>query len=148
MERMVFSSLGFQLVRLAHAHRNLIRCEMQNHGLHRGQPPVLFALHQKDGMSNSELAGFLEITPASVTNKVKRMEKAGLVIRRGDPEDERLSRAYLTDKGRGLLDELRQSMFEMEVAMLAGFDDNEVKLLKAGLKRVIDNIEAYDNRYK
>jgi hypothetical protein len=39
-------------------------------------------------------------------------------------------------------------MFEMEAAMLDGFDDNEVKRLKAGLKRVIDNIEAYENRDK
>ena len=33
---------------------------------------------------------------------IQRMERSGFVERRSDPEDERLSRVYLTERGRAL----------------------------------------------
>lgn len=131
------------MIRLMHAHRSMIRCQIQDLGLHRGQPSVLFALDRNDGLSNSELAEFLEITPATLTNKVKRMEKANLVIRKRDANDERVSRIYLTDEGRSLMGELRSLMFEMETAMLAGFSDSEVQQLKDDVRKILINIEAH-----
>ncbi len=139
----VFDTIGFLLLRLGRAHRYLIRNEMQAFGLFRGQPPVLFALNKKDGMSNSEMAEFLEITPATLTNKVKRMEKANLVIRKRDPEDERVSRIFLTEKGKGLINELHQSMQEIEEILLKGFSGSEEQRLKGDLLKIIENIEAH-----
>jgi len=144
MKNKVFDSFGFLLLHLGRAHHSLIRKQMHRLGLHRGQPPVLFALHKQDGMSNSDLAEFLEITPATLTNKVKRMEKAELVLRRRDPADERVSRIYLTDKGRGLMDELRRSVVEKDAAMLEGFSKSEKKQLKDDLLKVLKNIETYE----
>jgi len=94
-------------------------------------------------MSNSELAEFLEITPATLTNKVKRMEKAGLVIRQRDEDDERVSRIYLTDKSRSFMDRLHKSMIEMESAMLKGFSDSEIQRIKADIRKILENIEVY-----
>ena len=53
-------------------------------GLCRGQPFVLHALWEEEGIPHSVLAGRLNVTPATVTNMLKRMEKAGLVQRRQD----------------------------------------------------------------
>jgi len=144
MKNKVFDSFGFLLLHLGRAHHSLIRKQMHRLGLHRGQPPVIFALHKQDGMSNSDLAEFLEITPATLTNKVKRMEKAELVLRRRDPDDERVSRIYLTDKGRGLMDKLRQSVEQKDAAMLEGFSKSEKKRLKDDLLKVLKNIETYE----
>ncbi len=146
MENLVFDSIGFVLLKVFRAHQGLVRCKMRDLGLHRGQPPVLFALYENDGMSNSEMAEYLEITPATLTNKVKRMEKSQLVVRRGDPDDERLSRIYLTDKGRGLMDTLRGSMIDMEEIILSGFSDSETEQLKTLLKMVVENVESYQSR--
>ncbi len=145
MDNDIFKSFGFLLVRLVRAHRDLIRREMHALGLHRGQPHVLFALHQTDGMANSQLAEFLEITPATLTNKIKRMEKAGVVLRQRDPDDERVSRIYLTEKGRGLIDDLRLSMHDMESILLEGFSPSEINHLKASLEKVLKNLEKHAN---
>jgi len=147
MENKIFDSLGFLLLHMGRAHHNLIRKQTHTLKLHRGQPPVLFALQKNDGMSNSELADFLEITPATLTNKVKRMERADLVVRRRDPEDERINRIYLTDKGRGLMDKLRQSMIDMETAMLRGFSETEVERLKDDMFKILKNIELYTDKF-
>jgi DNA-binding MarR family transcriptional regulator len=140
-----YNSIGFLLLRVVRLHRGLMRHRMEELGLHRGQPPVMFALQKRDGIPNSELAEFLEITPATLTNKVKRMEKSGLVIRRRDPEDERVSRIYMTDKGRGIMDELHKLVMEMEDILLAGFSEAETAELKSQILRVVKNIEAGDS---
>lgn len=147
MDDKIFDSLGFLLLHICRAHHTLIRKQVYTLKLHRGQPPVLFALYRKDGMSNSDLAAFLEITPATLTNKVKRMEKADLVIRKRDPKDERVSRIFLTDKGRGLMDNLHQMMEVMETEMLRGFGESEVRQLREGMLKILDNIEVYTDTF-
>lgn len=141
MECEIFDTFGFLITRLVHAHRNMIRQKIHALGLHRGQPHVMFALQAHPGLSNSEMAQFLAITPATLTNKVKRMEKSGLVIRQRDPEDERVSRIYLTEQGSGLMEKLHQTMFEMENILLEGFSDPEIKILKNQISKVLQNIE-------
>lgn len=146
MDSEIYNSLDFLLRRIILAHHNLSRHKMQELGLHRGQPPVLFALQEHDGIPNSEMAEFLHITPATLTNKVKRMEKAGLVIRRRDPEDERVSRIYITDKGRGIMNSLHDSIMDREKVLLTGFSAEEVEQVKTQMRRILANIEAGDSR--
>jgi len=148
MDNGIFDSFGFLLVRVVRAHRGMIRHKMHELGLHRGQPHVMFALQKHEGMSNSEMAEFMEITPATLTNMVKRMEKAGLVVRRRDPDDERVSRIYMTDKGRGLMGELRVSMLEMEDVLLDGFSETEVQDLKSHIHKVLENIEEEECQHE
>jgi DNA-binding MarR family transcriptional regulator len=44
----------------------------------------------------------LQVHPASVTNAAMRLETAGLVIRRADPDDGRIVLVQITDDGRDL----------------------------------------------
>jgi DNA-binding MarR family transcriptional regulator len=127
---------------MVHAHHGLVRQKFRELGLHRGQPPVMFALDEKDGPSNSELAETLRITPATMTNKIKRMERAGLVMRRRDPEDERVSRVYMTDKGHSIMSRLRTSIDEIDAILLKGFSPQEIEELEEMILRVIENMEA------
>ncbi len=140
----MFHSPTYLLIRLTRAHRNLMRHKMRELGLHRGQPFVLFALHKKDGLSNSALAAFLDVTPATLTNKVKRMEKAGLVIRRRDPEDERIHRIFLTEKGRGIINAAQETALAIEAAMFAGFSVEEKAAFEAYMQRLWENIESIE----
>lgn len=144
MENNRFDSVSYLLVRVVRAHRNMIDQRVQSLGLYRGQPPVLFALQDHDGMSNSEMAEFLSITPATLTNKIKRMEKADLVVRRRDPQDERISRIYITDKGKGLMNQLREIMLATEAMTLTGFSEKEINDIKLLLIRILDNIGEFE----
>ena len=69
-------------------------------GLYRGQPPILGLLYQHDGMSQKEMAGALNLSPATMTVTLKRMEKAGLVRREMDEHDQRILRVHLSEQGR------------------------------------------------
>ncbi len=109
-------------------------------GLYRGQPPVLRALQKQEGLTHTELAQRLRVTPATITRMLQRMEKAGFVTRRPDPADQRLSRVYLTDAGRAVQAEIRQVLRTMEEDEFSGFTEEERAEMRRLLLRLRDNL--------
>ena len=128
--------LDFLLIRVCRVHHNLARRSLEKIGLHRGQPPILFALGKQDGMTHSELAAKMEVTPAAISNMVKRMEQAGFVVRRRDAEDERVSRVYLTDAGRAVYSEVVAIAQQVNETTFAGFTEEERSIMRDFLRRV------------
>src|SRR5216684_9222736 len=76
-----------------------------SHPIHRAEITpeqywLLRLLRRKDAQSVGELAEALGVTGSSVTTACKRLEKAGLVIRERQSDDERMVRVSLTEEGR------------------------------------------------
>ena len=109
-------------------------------GLYRGQQFVLQALWTEEGITHSELADQLNVRPATITNTLKRMEKAGLVERRQDDEDQRVSRVYLTDAGRNIRGAVEEVWSELEGQAFAGLSLEEIAKLRQLLPQVRDNL--------
>ena len=84
-------SPGFLLAQVCRLHHTRAQAMLEALGLYRGQPPVLHFLHEEDGLTHSALAVRLNVTPATVTKMLQRMENAGWVIRRPDAVDQRVS---------------------------------------------------------
>jgi DNA-binding MarR family transcriptional regulator len=109
-------------------------------GLYKGQPSMLRILWAQEGMSHTELAEQLNRCPATITKMVQRMEKAGLVERRTDPKDERVSRVYLTGRGYSIRSEVEEVWHAFEAQAFSSFTQEELDLLHHLLLRVCDNI--------
>jgi len=133
-------SLDFLLAQVSRLHRQRAHELLDKLGLYRGQPPVLFALWEQDGLTHRELAEQLEITPATMTRMIQRMEKAGFVQRQPDASDQRLSRVYLTDAGRTVRVELESVWQRMDVECFNGFSDEERVVLRGFLLRLRANL--------
>ena len=134
-------SLAHSLIRVCRAHRYLLRNTLIKTGLHRGQPPVLFALHQNDGLTHSELAQKLEVSPATITNMIKRMEGSGFVVRCRDDEDQRVSRVYLTEAGENIISELEAVMNGIEAKIFFGLDQEKQDTLRSLLGKIHNNLQ-------
>ena len=134
------SKLGYRLFLVSRAHHNLAFREFGQIGLFRGQPPVLFELGKEEGRTQSELAEKLELTPATLTNLLTRMEHAGLIERRTDASDSRCSRIYLTDAGRVKLSQAIQQTEKMDGIAFAGFSPEEHNTLNQFLERIHQNL--------
>ena len=134
-------SLAHSLIRVCRAHRYLLRNTLSKMGLHRGQPPVLFALHQNDGLTHSELAQKLEVTPATITNMIKRMEGSGFVVRCRDDEDQRVSRVYLTEAGGNIISELEAVLNGIEAKIFFGLDQEEQDTFRCMLEKIHNNLQ-------
>lgn len=111
-------------------------------GLHRGQPLVLALLWEQDGRTQGEIAEKLCLRPATVTVVLRRMEKAGLLERRNDPEDLRIVRVYLTERGRALEKDVKRIHRMLEKECFARFTPEEKALLREFLTRMRDNLQA------
>ncbi len=62
---------------------------MDELGLYRGQAVLLIVLGEQDGLTHSEIAEALKISPAAATKVIKRLEELGYLQRRADPSDDR-----------------------------------------------------------
>jgi len=133
-------SPGFLLAQVCRLHHTRVRAALDSLGLFRGQPPVLHLLHEEDGLTHGALATRLGVTPATVTKMLRRMEKAGWVIRRPDTSDQRVSRAYLSEAGRAVIVEMDAALQRLDEEALAGFTLEERVLFRRFLLHTRDNL--------
>jgi DNA-binding MarR family transcriptional regulator len=76
------------------------------HGVSLSQFDVLATLWHGEGITQQDLAERLLVTKGNVVGLINRIEAAGWVERRPDPDDRRANRLYLTDAGRKILSEV------------------------------------------
>lgn len=136
--RMKFEMRFGRLIRMYYSR---IQSQLAEVGLYRGQPPILMLLYKNDGMSQKEMARALNLSPATMTVTLKRMEKAGLVLREMDEHDQRILRVHLSEKGREMC-EAGESRFGVVTAeLLDGFTLEEQQQLNEYLGRIAHNME-------
>lgn len=133
-------SIDFLLVQVSKLHRFRAHRLLESLGLYRGQPHVLRALWDQEGMTHGELASRLQVQPATITKMIQRMEKAGFVARQPDPDDQRVSRVYLTEAGREVQGEVEQVWRTLEDETFAGFTPEERVLLRRFFLQMRENL--------
>jgi DNA-binding MarR family transcriptional regulator len=109
-------------------------------GVYPGQQPILFALGKQDGLSQKELAKKLYIKAATITVMLNRMENANLIERRPDEHDQRISRVYLTPKGKEIRSELITTLKQIVDECFSNFTPEEQILLRRLFMQMRDNL--------
>ena len=80
------------------------------------------------------------LQPATVTNTLRRLERDGLVDRRVDSDDQRVSRVYVTEKGHALEAPVSEKWPQLESESFAGLSAEERMLLRRLLLQVYRNL--------
>ena len=73
---------------------------------------------------------------------LQRMEKADLICRRQDERDQRVTRVYLTEKGREVHRDVQRMIETIDRESLSDFTREEVLLLKRFLRQIKENLTA------
>jgi DNA-binding MarR family transcriptional regulator len=135
--------LGHLMGSVCRLHHTRADQSMERIGLYRGQAILLMILSRQDGITHSELAEKLRISPAAATKVIKRMEGAGYLQRQADPSDERVSRVYLQEQGRALIAEIERSFGKLDRAMFEGVPEAELVRFRDLLSRMAGNLQRY-----
>lgn len=100
---------------------------------------TLLVLWEQDGISVNKLGKRLMLDSGTLTPLLKKMEKAKLIVRKRNSDDERQINIYLTDKGR----QLKAKALEIPEQMLCQlpFDINGVFALRDSLKELYKHIQ-------
>jgi DNA-binding MarR family transcriptional regulator len=109
-------------------------------GLTFGEYEVLAALVRMGPphrLKPSELVGALVLSSGAMTNRIDRVEVAGLVERLPDPDDRRGTLVALTDKGRQLVDEAVVAHLANEERLLAELSAAEREQLAGLLRKLL-----------
>ena len=75
----------------------------------------------------SDLAAKLDVTAASLVRVIDRLAANGLVTRRGDPVDGRVSRIGLTEPGHALADRIETAFARLRSESLSGLSDDDLE---------------------
>lgn len=92
-----------------------------------------------------ELSKELGVAVATASVSVKRMEKAGFIIKKTDEGDARLTRLYPTEKARRAPENIRKKMDALDKVIKRGMLPEEINLLSDLLDRAVENMKAEEN---
>jgi DNA-binding MarR family transcriptional regulator len=102
---------------------------------------LLANLAREDGQALAVLSRHMLVTAGNVTGLVDRAERDGVVERRTDPHDRRISRVFLTTKGRELITMLLPLHATHVTELLARLDVAERRELRRLLGKLRDSFE-------
>jgi DNA-binding MarR family transcriptional regulator len=113
------------------------------HGLRRGEFDVLAALRRSGPpytLIPSELADALMMSRAGMTNRLDRLEAAGLVERSLDPADRRSFRVVLTDMGREVIDAALTEHAANIAGLVSSLTPEEAGALERALRKLLRSV--------
>jgi DNA-binding MarR family transcriptional regulator len=121
------------------------RTAFADHGLEPWEFDVLAALRRQGPpyeLSPGALLRTTLVTSGTMTNRVDRLEQAGLVRRRPDPEDKRGVLVTLTPAGQTRVDAALDDLLESEQALLASLPEDSHQTLADLLRILLAPLDA------
>jgi DNA-binding MarR family transcriptional regulator len=117
---------------------------LARHGLNHGEYRLLLRLTTRSDdnrMTAGELGRALLLSSGAMTNRIDRLETAGLVARVRDPRDRRGVLVALTDKGKTTIDHAVTEQAAKEIDVMSVLGAGELKQLNKLLRKVLTSLE-------
>ena len=139
-------SIGFLLGSICKVRRNTANEMLAQYGIHAGQDILLYYLNQEDGKTVSQLLEDICVQPATISNTINRMVANNLIKKVKDENDMRVSRIFLTEKGKEVFSEVKDVWNILEVQTVEGLTDEEKQVLKKLLLRLLSNFDNHNGQ--
>ncbi len=113
------------------------------YGLQRGEFDVLATLRRSGkpyALTPTALYEATMVSSGGMTNRLDRLERAGLIERRPNPQDRRGTIVALSDKGLELIDQAVPAHLANERRVLSGLSVGEQRQLNALLAKLLGSI--------
>jgi DNA-binding MarR family transcriptional regulator len=141
MNRDVLTTPGHLISLAARGFARLSEARLKPLGFGVGHLPVLVALRDGRASTQRDLARFAKIEQPPMAQMLARMERDGLIDRAPDPDDGRSSRITLTKLAEARLPDAIAVLLRGNHEVLAGFTEEEARLLADLLTRLIANLD-------
>lgn len=134
--------LGQAIIGLVAAHRAVTTTKISKIGLHAGQDLILLALLETDGQSQNELVKNLCANHSAIAKSVGRLQKNEIVRTEKSAADRRITRVFLTDKGRDLAQQAQAIWQNVEELAVQGLSADEQQAFQHLMTSVTQNFMA------
>ena len=106
----------------------------------------LFYISRHGRVNLSGLASGIRVTPANVTGIADRLVGQGLLTRTPDPDDRRVSWLRATDKGKTLINDLREGRAQEMRRILDQLTEEELSTVARGFELVARAAEVSERK--
>jgi MarR family transcriptional regulator for hemolysin len=127
--------LGYLIHDVSRIRRMMFDRALAPLGITRSQWWVLAFISRKDGLKQTELANELDVGKVALGALIDRLETAGFVVRKPEPDDRRVKRVFLTKKVEVFMKRLRKETDVFNARIIEGIP-------RADLERTSDALHA------
>jgi DNA-binding MarR family transcriptional regulator len=113
-------------------------------GLTRAQWRALHRIERVPGLSQSQLSEDLDLEPIAVGRVLDRLERAGFVERRADPDDRRRWNLFPAAKSAEVMTGMRRVANALHEDLLAGISESDLETTLSVLGRVKETLTELD----
>lgn len=110
-------------------------------GVSQSRLELLHQLYQVDEISQKALQKEVNIDNAAITRHLKQLEVSGMILRRKNPSDNRITLVKLTDYGYQKISYYHEEKKRFVTSVLKDFSEEERELLFDMLNRIQDNVK-------
>ena len=101
---------------------------------------MAYLAHAKTPPCPRDLEAEFHLTHPTVSGLLSRLEQKGFIELRTDPEDRRIKRIYVLEKGRQCHEVMHNTILRNEQRMVEGFTQEEQEVFSDLLQRAIRNM--------
>ena len=138
------TSFGFLVTDVTRLMRKMFDRRAARFGLTRAQWRALKRVSHEPGLTQNEVAEFLEMEPIAVGRVIDRLQKAGFIERRADPQDRRVWRLHITEKAHAVVDDMELISAELFKQAQRGIAAADMKIMLDVFARMKQNLVALD----
>ena len=132
-------SASFLLAKVSTAHKNMLERVMGEIGLHGGQVFILFALWERDGLRQIDIAEAVNLAAPTVNKTINGLAEKGFVSRNRYDDDARSTRIFLTEAGKAIRPEVEQQWQKLEERIVEDMTETERLILPQLLVKLLEN---------
>ena len=136
-------SIGRKLSHISKSIQWIVRQELEPFGIGSGQHCFLMIAGNMPGITQNEISVRSGIDKATAAKGVFKLEKLGYLKRICDSNDKRVRRLYLTEKGKGVIPEIRKCLNHVTEICSDNLSPEEIDYLF----KLLDKIEDSANNY-
>ena len=106
---------------------------------------LLITLHFHEPISQVEFAELMQIKPATLSTRLKRLEKLDMIQRVDDLEDSRKKLLMLTEKANNSLHKSREIFEQLSIELSQGISEEQVQQYREITEIIKNNIRRIEN---
>jgi MarR family transcriptional regulator, transcriptional regulator for hemolysin len=133
--------LGFLIHDCARLRRIVIDEIFRPLNVTRSQAWMLAYLSRTDGVPQSSLAEQMGLGKVALGGLVDRLEVSEMIERRADPNDRRVNKIFLTERGRQVVKDMRKLTLEANKDILKGISGKDLRTTVTNLKILKHNLK-------
>lgn len=137
--------LGLLVVAARQSLRHAICARARRFRLTTQQFWAMIVLRQNAGVTPGDLASGLLLDAPAASRLVALLVRRKLLEVRPDREDRRRTRLFLSEAGVALAEQLAPIEAEFQATVVRGMSDEELAVMRAGLRRIVANLAAFES---